>query len=482
MAEPGPRWRPSLRWRLTAAFAVAMAVVLAALGGFIYLQVGAELARQIDQSLGARADALTTAIGQDPTTRLGSEHRFADSDEAFAQLVDGSGRVVDGTPGFTQVSLVGPGDRPTTGAPRFLTRAATGSTDAERLLALPTTRAGQPVTLVVGATLGDRADALHHLLLVLAVGGPTALLLSGAVGWAVAGGALRPVERLRRRASDISQTDPHARLPVPPTRDELSRLALTLNGLLERMQAALEREHRFVDDASHELRTPLAVLKAELDLALSRPRTESELTATVLAAARETDRLVLLAEDLLVLARLRPGGLPLRPAATHLPALVADAVAPVQGLAAERGRRIRLDVADRSATVDPLRTAQAVQNLARNALEHGSGEVVVTVQVRPGEVGIEVRDEGPGIAASLGATAFEPFTRASVPGTAQPPDQPRGAGLGLAIVKAVADAHGGTAVAFSGRDGAGVRVVLRTPEPTADPAAATDQANATRSA
>ena len=128
---------------------------------------------------------------------------------------------------------------------------------------------------MIGATLGDRADSLHQLLVVLAVGGPTALLLSSAVGWAVAGAALRPVERIRRRASDISQSDPHARLPVPATRDALSRLAVTLNSLLSRLHAALEREHRFVDDASHEIPAPLAVLKAELDLALSRPRTEA---------------------------------------------------------------------------------------------------------------------------------------------------------------------------------------------------------------
>jgi signal transduction histidine kinase len=471
-----------VRWRLTAAFAVAMALVLAGFGAFIYLRVGDELSRQVDQSLGARADALSTALAQDPNTRLGSEHRFADPDEAFAQLVDGAGRVVDGTPGFTRVSLLSLGELHATTGPRYLTRAATSSADAQRLLALPATRAGQPVTAVVGATLGDRTDSLDQLLLVLALGGPAALLLSSAVGWAVAGAALRPVERIRRRASDISQHDPHARLPVPPTRDELSRLALTLNELLDRLHAALEREHRFVDDASHELRTPLAVLKAELDLALSRPRTEGELTTTVTAAARETDRLVVLAEELLVLARLRPGGLPVQPAEVHLPTLVADAVAPLQARADERGRAIRQDVPDRSAGVDPVRTAQAVQNLVRNALEHGVGDVVVTVDVGPEQVAIEVRDAGPGIPPSLGELAFEPFTRATGGPASVAADEARGAGLGLAIVSAVAQAHAGSAAAFSGPDGSGVRVVLRTPNRAPEPAPDTGQARATRSA
>ena len=191
---------------------------------------------------------------------------------------------------------------------------------------------------------------------------------------------------------------------------------------------------------------------------------------------------MVLAEDLLVLARLRPGGLPLHPAAAHLPTLIADAVAPWQRLAAERGRGIRLDVPDRSAVVDPVRTAQAVQNLVRNALEHGSGEVVVTVDVEPGQVGLEVTDDGPGIAASLGPAAFEPFTRAAVASPSMTPDQPRGAGLGLAIVKAVAVAHGGTATAVSGPGRAGVRVVLRTPPPTEASPSDAGQASATRSA
>ena len=130
-----------------------------------------------------------------------------------------------------------------------------------------------------------------------------------------------------------------------------------------------------------------------------------------------------------------------------------------------------------------MRTAQAVQNLVRNALEHGSGEVVVTVDVEPGQVGLEVTDDGPGIAASLGPAAFEPFTRAAVAPPSMTPDQPRGAGLGLAIVKAVAVAHGGTATAVSGpgrrrRTGGPAHA---TPDRRRSPSDA-GQASATRSA
>ncbi len=111
--------------------------------------------------------------------------------------------------------------------------------------------------------------------------------------------ALRPVERIRAQATD---TTPERRLQVPPSRDEIARLATTLNAMLERLQAGLERETRFTADASHELRTPLSLLKTELNLALRRLRSPAQLTAALASAGEETQRLVDLAEDLLLLA------------------------------------------------------------------------------------------------------------------------------------------------------------------------------------
>src|SRR5207237_8033050 len=113
----------------------------------------------------------------------------------------------------------------------------------------------------VGATLGDRNDGLARLVLGLAIGGPVALLLVAGAGWALAGAALGPVERMRREAAAMSASEPDRRLPVPATGDELERLATTLNKLFDRLQEAMEREQRFVDEASHELRTPLGVLR-----------------------------------------------------------------------------------------------------------------------------------------------------------------------------------------------------------------------------
>ena len=125
---------------------------------------------------------------------------------------------------------------------------------------------------IVGATLSDVDEALQRLFQVMVTIGPLVILLTTGAGWLLAGAALGPVEDMRREAAAVSASEPGRRLPVPPTGDELARLATTLNAMLDRLQEAIERERRFVDSASHELRTPLATLRAEIDLALIRKR------------------------------------------------------------------------------------------------------------------------------------------------------------------------------------------------------------------
>ena len=139
---------------------------------------------------------------------------------------------------------------------------------------------------------------------------------------------------MRREAAAISSSDPESRLTLPPADDEIQRLGITLNAMLDRVQGSVERERRFVDDASHELRTPLSILKAELELALARPRTSDELTAAIRSASAETDHLVRLAEDLLVLARSHDGRLPVRGETIDLRALL-DRIAERHRLAAD---------------------------------------------------------------------------------------------------------------------------------------------------
>src|SRR5207253_8574810 len=193
--------------------------------------------------------------------------------------------------------------------------------------------------------------------------------LAIAAGYLLAAAALRPVEAMRRRAAAITASTPGTRLPVPSSRDEISKLAETLNDMLQRLEAAFEHERRFVADASHELRTPLALLRTELELALRRPRSHRELEQALRSAAEETERLTRLAEDLLLIARSDQGELPVRRervSAQELLATVAERFA----MRTERlGRTIVVDEsADAILEADPVRLEQAVGNLVDNAL------------------------------------------------------------------------------------------------------------------
>jgi signal transduction histidine kinase len=229
--------------------------------------------------------------------------------------------------------------------------------------------------------------------------------------------------------------------------------------MLDRLQEALERERRFVDDASHELRTPLATLRGEIDLALSRRRDASELEASLRSAQEDVTRLQRLADDLLVMARLRGGRIPVHRVETSLAALTARSVRSVEGEAAAAGVTIAVEASDETVEVDPERLEQALRNLLENAIRHTEHGGVVRINARrlDGFARFTVADSGPGFPEDLLANAFEPFTRGEVETAG-----PTGAGLGLSIVRAVAEAHGGSASAENSRDGARVTLDVRT--------------------
>ncbi|QKG27260.1 histidine kinase dimerization/phospho-acceptor domain-containing protein [Actinomadura verrucosospora] len=169
------------------------------------------------------------------------------------------------------------------------------------------------VVVVVGSStqIVEAAEARTGKIFLTA--GPPAAALMGFAAYLLAGASLRPVERLRLRLADISEHDIDARLRVPRTRDEVATLATTMNAVLDRLARALARERGSVADAGHELRTPLTTLKAELELAQQPGRSRQALASAVDAAAQDTDRLIRLAEDLLLLARADEGHAFLRP-------------------------------------------------------------------------------------------------------------------------------------------------------------------------
>ncbi len=451
-----------LRLRLTIAFAAGMAIVLAALGAFLHLRLGAELLDSIDMGLRSRAQVIEAGINGREIGLVDQSGNLIDPDEAYAQILDPAlaSPIVESSAGVSAGPLV-PSDVLTTiHTATFLDRRVSGLEDPARLLIVPVHAGARPLDVVVGATLSDRHEALDRLLVLFAIGGPIALATTSLAGWWLAGAALRPVERMRAEAAAISASEPDRRLPVPTTGDELSRLATTLNAMLGRLEESLTHERRFVDDASHELRTPLTLLKGELDLALSRPRTPAELQRTLGRASEETNRLARLAEDLLVLSRAAGGRVPVVRAEVGLRDVVESACEPYRGGAHEAGVDLRVDAPDELVLLDPVRIRQALENLVENGLRHAGAGGFVSVSASRNEnfIRIRVEDSGAGFPPHVLDHAFEPFTRGP-----NEDGHRKGAGLGLAIVRAVAEAHGGSArIENAVERGACVELVLRT--------------------
>jgi signal transduction histidine kinase len=382
-----------------------MAVVLAGLAVFLYARLGDELQRNIDLELRARAGVITAALTARHAAPVNAARSVIDPDESFAQVLDrSSGAVVDTSRAVRSAPMFDRAELRDVAGPTFVSKQVVGVADPSRLLAVPVRAQGHEFVVVVGTNLGDKNEALDRLFLLLAVGIPAALLLASGIGWVVAGAALRPLD------------------------------------------AALDAERRFIDEASHDLRTPLGVLKAELDLALRRPRTTEELEQTLHTAAEQTDHLVQLAEDLLVHARTRRGPIPVRREPVELASFCADAAASFRTL----GRSVRVESDERVVHVDPVLMRQAVRNLLDNAFAHGGGaEVTLRATCIGDRVAVSVGDAGPGLPPELHGR----LARADGGGE----------GLGLSIVASVAEAHGGFATADRSPSG-GARVTIDVPD------------------
>ena len=413
--------RMPIRVRLSLAFALAMAVVLAATGAFVYFRFESALNESVDESLGLRLSDATALA------RAGGGPGITFTEEGFTEITTRPVPL-----GTTEIDRL----------PDIRGRQSEGPLRV-RGVSVKTPEGFRRVR--VGASLADRNEALGEVLTQMAIAGPIALLLASLLGYWLAGAALRPVEEMRVEAAAISASEPGRRLPSGRARDEIARLAETLNEMLARLERAIERERSFVADASHELRTPLALLRAELELALRKPRTELELEEAVRSARAETERLVRLAEDLLVLARADDGRLPLR----REPVQAGEVLEAVREAFRSRAEAVGREIdAQPDATVldaDRLRLEQALGNLVDNALRHGAGAIRLDAVERDGLIELHVRDEGPGLRPDFLPHAFERFSRAD------PARTSGGAGLGLALASAIAEAHGGSAQAAGDR-------------------------------
>lgn len=447
------RWRRgSITRRVTATAAVVSAFGLTVVLGGLYLVVEHQLAVSTDDALAVRTVAVIGVLQEDGLEALDLE--------PYVELHDGGTVTRSTLLRRSKQQLLPPGRLPTTGQQLRTTdvRLATGSEPVPvRVLA---TRLPDGRVLALGESLNAQDEAAERRLVGLLITGPLLLLLIVATVGRSVHAALRPVDDLTREAARISVADDSSRLPAVGGDDEISRLAGTLDAMLARLHGAFRREQAFVDDASHELRTPVAILRGELELALSDLADTDAVETSLRAAFGETERLQRLAEDLLVLARQRPEALVLRLTPIDLRALLEQAA---RQLSAITGLDVEVDCPAVTWTSDSDRLNQVLTNLAINAAAAGARRLRLHAAVEPAPATLHLRvdDDGPGFPDDFLTRAFDRFSRTDTART-----RAGSTGLGLALVAAIAAALGGTARAHNGSPLGGASVRLSLPAVT----------------
>ncbi|MGZ4596327.1 MAG: sensor histidine kinase [Actinomycetes bacterium] len=432
---PGPRRQLGIQARLTLAATALVAVVL--VGGAVLLTsaLGHSLVHTLDDSARQRAKDVATLVD---TGNLPSTVPVAGG-TVLVQVVDAKGRVRAASPGGDALVPLLSG-RALADVRRGTTQQVPGSrigiSDTLRVVG---TRAGpvdDPQTVLVAVSSTEASRSKRVVAVVLLVGVPLLVAAFAVVCWFLVGAALRPVAALRRGAGDISEAGTGSRLPVPPTHDEVERLAVTLNDMLDRLAAGGARQRAVVADAAHELRSPLASMRTQLEVARAHPQS-TDWDDTAVGVLADLERLSRLVDDLLLLARLDDDRRPTRRAGpVDLRALVAVAAQRPAGRAVvhvDGGQAAVPVAADEDALV------RILDNLLSNADRYAESAVSVDVRESGRWALLTVADDGPGIPAEQRAQVFERFTRLDVSRS----QDSGGSGLGLAIVRQLVQSIGG---------------------------------------
>jgi signal transduction histidine kinase len=312
-----------------------------------------------------------------------------------------------------------------------------------------------------GLLTNFRTQTLHDIVWRWAAVVALMAVAAGAFGWLLSGRMLKALRDITGAARRLSVANLHERIALEGPRDELKELADTFDGMLGRLDGAFASQRRFVANASHELRTPLAIMRAQVDVALSDADvTRAELRATSRVVRDAVDRCDRLLDGLLVLARSDRGLDAADP--VDLAESAARALDLVSGAAAERGIELRSSLGTALVRGDPALLDRLVANLLENAVTYNGSPGWVEVVTSNGgpTASVRVANSGPRVPPDRVPVLFEPFQRLSRERTSSG----RGAGLGLSIVRSVARAHGGEVSARARADG-GLAVEVELPVP-----------------
>jgi signal transduction histidine kinase len=451
------RWwrRRSLRARLTVITTAGLAVAL--LLGAILLRdaLRASLIRDVDSTArqGAREVAALAGAGTLPDPVPVAAGTLT------VQVLSPSGRIVDASPGADRLVPLLPPHQAADDARAGRAVLLDGRPyDIPYMVRAVAVRARNGEIVIAGVAFEPVTDSVLTVTRGLLVGTPVLLLLLAGVTWLVTGSTLRPISALRRGAQEVTETGQPRELPVPEAQDEVHDLAVTLNDMLARLDAAQQRQRTLVSDTAHELRSPIASIRTQLEVALDHPG-EQDWAETASGVLADTLRLAKLTEDLLVLARLDERGT--RPPPSRRPVDLSVLVAEE----AERSAGARVPVTAGTGPgcvvtgdLDGLR--RLLRNLIDNSLRYAKSGVDVTVRRDGDDVVLTVSDDGPGIPARHRERAFDRFVRLDA-ARSRGEHEAGGSGLGLAIVRATALAHNGSARLEDASPG--LRAVIRLP-------------------
>lgn len=442
----------SLRAKLLAWYSLVLVAVLATFAAVAVWTVWRSGLRDVDGRLDATASRLARAVNPDLAGQYevnlagGDLAEFGASDEGpYYALWTSSGALIDRSDPQVDGSFPGP--------PQV--RIRSGNREV-------VVRGNHDALVLVGQSLAQLRSDLWRTILGFAAAGGSALALALLGGWFLVGRALAPIGRIAETAEAMSESNLGLRVDISRTEDELGSVATALNRAFDRLQEAFERQTRFTADASHELRTPLALLLAELEWALARPRSDTEYHNALQVCAKAAQRMRNVVEGLLTLARADAGAIRPHQEPVNLISLAEESVAAVTSIAAARGITIRVDGASAIVDGDPDRLRELISNLVLNAVQYSSpgGTVTCSISTGGGTTSLEVADTGPGIDPQDLPHIFQRFYRANKARSRSA----GGVGLGLAISKWIAESHGGQ-IRCESNKGRGSRFTVEFPAP-----------------
>jgi heavy metal sensor kinase len=458
-------WPPGVRLQLLCWYTVIFAGVLLLAGAISYRYFETALENGVDTSLRVQEQQIAAEVmpGKDTITihdAIGilsgldnDDHDHSSSSGhvdidygALVRLLDAHGTVLRQTPASEDLRVPPESiTQPLHGHSWEGTLTTTNGLEV-RLYSKAIMVQGKIFAVVqVGQSLSNVHHVLQRLVLILLAVGGLALILCALSSYWLTGLAFAPIQRLIQTARRIKEGDLRQRVSIPPARDEIRFLAVTLNEMLDSLDQMVSRQRRFVADASHELRTPVAVIRNKTSIALLHPQTIEDYMVILQDVNTETERLGHLLSDLLALSRGDEGRAKFEQEPVRLDLLARATVTQAEWIAEERSIHLSIQVKQPVTIIgDEARFIQVVMNLLDNALYYtrSGGSVQVVVESTPHSARLSVRDTGIGIAAEHLPHIFERFYRAD-----PARDQSSGrsnSGLGLAIVDWIVRIHNGT--------------------------------------